>query len=192
MKRRALISFLCILVCFSGRAAEPLFTFGVEWGVSPSVYQNHKFIYTDEYGSTVSDIDSGFKFDDDAFLLLKAGLRPGRKSEIFLMSGISGIGDGRRCIPVMVRYNFTPAGRQCDGPLVIADGGMGFPIGSKATRPAYMGKIGGGYRLILASRLHLDLMAGIKFCFDHPCDLPSVRRNDAFNAGVSLGVALGF
>lgn len=196
MKRAAFILLALFLastaICRADDFRKSSFSFGLGWGFCPTFFQYHKFVYRDEYGSTVPDIGSGFQFEDDFFVLARSGITFGEKSTLSLSGGLMGIGDNRRCIPLLLGYNFAAGGMKRDGAIVFADGGAGFPLNTVADRPALIGRVGGGYRLVLDTRVFLDFSAGVNVIYDHPCEEASVRKNEAFRLGASIGVALGF
>jgi len=182
---------LCsIAICRAGNPRKVVF--GTEWGYSPTLFSSHKYVYKDNYGTTVSDTDAGFHYDGDVFFLARAGIRLGNRSELLMQSGLMGIVDRRKCIPVLLRYSYAFEGMERDGAILYADGGIGLPLSRPNNIPAFIGRIGSGYRLLLARGTSLDFTAGVRAYVDHPCDKSSVRKNESFNLGASLGVSLNF
>lgn len=182
---------LCsIAVCRAGNPRKVVF--GTEWGYSPTLYRDYKYVYNDEYGTTVPEMGAGFHYDGDLFFLARAGVRMGKYSELSLQSGLMGIAERRKCVPILLRYSYAFEGMERDGAILYADGGIGLPLSRPNNIPAFIGRIGSGYRLLLARGTSLDFTAGVRAYVDHPCDKASVRKNESFNLGASLGISLNF
>ena len=191
MRRPALLILVLTMMpalCCRAQSEPRRVSFGVEWGYSPVFYYNYKYVYRDDYGTTVLDKGQDVCFDSNAFILARVGLRLGEKSEVSLLSGYCGIATGRKAVPLLLRYNYASGGSGRDGLLVFADGGVGLWAGES---PPVLCNLGAGRRVVLDDKLHLDFTAGLRASLDHPLG-DSGLRNDRFSAGIVLGVELGF
>ena len=134
--------------------------------------------------------------------LLGAGfVVPAEKLMISIHGGYSGIHEGNRVIPALLRVSFFPRTIQDDGMFYYAQAGAGFhlPAGFK-TRVSLMSGLGAGYRIALSERFSLDLILTAMAAFSHP-PVPNpegpgfvaeqnVRTSDAHYGALSLTIAV--
>lgn len=204
MKRTASILIFLLALCqtIHGQEDMSLFAFGVKWGYSAQLFDVHKLVYRDDYGSLVSDQGAGFSFAGNGYILADFGFNISMKSRISVLSGFEGIAGNRGEIPIQLRYSLATKGYNQDGSLFFAGGGTGLPVDAKATAPSFCGLIGGGYRLSLGKRMSIDLTGSFKLTFDRPgipdkstgryVPVSSIQRNNAMYASLSIGLGVNF
>ena len=203
--RKTFTILLCILVfCLvaKGQEKKPVVSFGVNWGYSAKIFDAHKFIYYDRYGSLVAKQDAGFSFASNGYILAELCLHISKKSGVCILSGYESISKGRNEIPLQIRYCHTSQGYDRDGSLFFAGGGVGFPLNSEAVVPSACGLLGGGYRFALTKRMSIDLTGSFKLTFDRPnlkdnstggyIPQSNIQHNNAMYAALNIGLGLNF
>ncbi len=205
MRRLSLICAVpAFLFCFNHEAQGrvPVVDFNVEWGYGATFYENHNFVYSDEYGSRIPDKYSALTYVSNAFLLAGIGINAGEKSNISIQSGYMGLPRGRNAIPLRLRYKYAVNGPTADGAILIAGGGIGFPVNTDFRKPLANGIIGGGYRLVLSRRSSLDIQCTAAVTYDRPEILQKgsgkavpesrILCNDTFYVSLNVGLAINF
>lgn len=211
MKRFVTLSILVLSLLFATKAEGktglrskyPFLKFGVEWGGGISLFEAHRFVYTDEIIGCLlpADEEMGFSFVPTAYLLLNFGANIGHHSSIQIEGGFSGVHEDRRVFPIQLRYSYLFNGCNRDGVFVFGCAGVAFPDNG-SRRLASLASFGGGWRFSLSRSISLDFLASLRGCFDHPevwnDDLGKyvpdncIRRNNAGYAGINVGIALNF
>lgn len=197
-----MLSLLTVSIASYGRDGGRLFTFGLEWGYSAKVFDDHKFIFYDDYGSKTADKDYGLCFTSNGYVLADFGFNVTRRSVIALQSGFEGISVHRSAVPVRLKYSFLPNGAYSDGAILTVSGGVCIPVNGSSMKPAASGSAGGGYRLALGRHTSLDFIACARVTFDNP-DITDkwtghtippgrVLQNNATYVSINLGAALNF
>lgn len=206
MRRRlpVITAALAFLLCNNPelQGKSPLVDFNVEWGYGATLYENRNFVYYDDYGSRIPDKYSGASYVGNAFVLAGIGLNIGEKSNVSLQSGYMGLPGDRKAIPLRLRYKYAVNGPTADGAILIAGGGIGFPVNTDFRKPLANGIIGGGYRLVLSRRSSLDIQCTAAVTYDRPGILQKgsgfpvresrILHNDAFYASLNIGLAINF
>ena len=167
-----------------------------------TIYHDYHFNILSEEGYRINESFYGFSPHPNGLLLLGAGfVVPAEKLMISIHGGYSGIHEGNRVIPALLRISFFPRTIQDDGMFYYAQAGAGFhlPAGFK-TRVSLMSGLGAGYRIALSERFSLDLILTAMAAFSHP-PVPNpegpgfvaeqnVRTSDAHYGALSLTIAV--
>ena len=184
MRKPFFILLLALSVSITGAAQENTaraidrIRFSCEWGYVQTIYHDYHFNILSEEGYRINESFYGFSPHPNGLLLLGAGfVVPAEKLMISIHGGYSGIHEGNRVIPALLRISFFPRTIQDDGMFYYAQAGAGFhlPAGLK-TRVSLMSGLGAGYRIALSERFSLDLILTAMAAFSHPrCPIQKVR-----------------
>lgn len=208
MRKPFFILLLALSVSTTGAAQENTdraidrIRFSCEWGYVQTIYHDYHFNILSEEGYRINESFYGFSPHPNGLLLLGAGfVVPAEKLMISIHGGYSGIHEGNRVIPALLRVSFFPRTIQDDGMFYYAQAGAGFhlPAGFK-TRVSLMSGLGAGYRIALSERFSLDLILTAMAAFSHP-PVPNpegpgfvaeqnVRTSDAHYGALSLTIAV--
>ena len=208
MRKPFFILLLALSVSITGAAQEnsaraiDRIRFSCEWGYVQTIYHDYHFNILSEEGYRINESFYGFSPHPNGLLLLGAGfVVPAEKLMISIHGGYSGIHEGNRVIPALLRVSFFPLTIQDDGMFYYAQSGAGFhlPAGLK-TRVSLMSGLGAGYRIALSERFSLDLILTAMAAFSHP-PVPNpegpgfvaeqnVRTSDAHYGALSLTIAV--
>ena len=204
-RKYALLLVAVLSVLFArplGAQDRSLLRYGVEWGLSASVYNSFHYNYIDGImGYRIDEEGSDTDCIGNAFAEVYCGTDLSRRLSLTLRAGFSGIARGRRVVPICLRLSWFPAGTCADGFFTLADGGLSFPDFFEA-KPAPVFRLGGGYRLLLTDSSSLDIQLCARLCQDHPdiwdeqerhyVETHNVRRSDAAHYALCLSAALNF
>lgn len=208
MRKLLSILLLALSVSITGAAQDNTaraidrIRFSCEWGYVQTIYHDYHFNILSEEGYRINESFYGFSPHPNGLLLLGAGfVVPAEKLMISIHGGYSGIHEGNRVIPALLRVSFFPRTIQDDGMFYYAQSGAGFhlPAGLK-TRVSLMSGLGAGYRIALSERFSLDLILTAMAAFSHP-PVPNpegpgfvaeqnVRTSDAHYGALSLTIAV--
>ena len=203
MRKLLSILLLTLSVSITGAAQENTaraidrIRFSCEWGYVQTIYHDYHFNILSEEGYRINESFYGFSPHPNGLLLLGAGfVVPAEKLMISIHGGYSGIHEGNRVIPALLRRTI-----QDDGMFYYAQAGAGFhlPAGLK-TRVSLMSGLGAGYRIALSERFSIDLILTAMAAFSHP-PVPNpegpgfvtdqnVRTSDAHYGALSLTIAV--
>ena len=184
MRKPFFILLLALCVSITGAAQENTaraidrIRFSCEWGYVQTIYHDYHFNILSEEGYRINESFYGFSPHPNGLLLLGAGfVVPAEKLMISIHGGYSGIHEGNRVIPALLRVSFFPRTIQDDGMFYYAQAGAGFhlPAGFK-TRVSLISGLGAGYRIALSERFSLDLILTAMAAFSHPPVEPDHRR----------------
>ena len=190
MRKPFFILLLALSVSITGAAQENTaraidrIRFSCEWGYVQTIYHDYHFNILSEEGYRINESFYGFSPHPNGLLLLGAGfVVPAEKLMISIHGGYSGIHEGNRVIPALLRVSFFPRTIQDDGMFYYAQAGAGFhlPAGFK-TRVSLMSGLGAGYRIALSERFSLDLILTAMAAFS--------RTSDAHYGALSLTIAV--
>ena len=135
-------------------------------------------------------------------LLIGAGfVPPGDLMMISLHGGYSGIHEGNRIIPALLRFSFFPKTVSADGIFCYAQAGAGFHIPKTfKTRVSTIAGLGAGYRFAFTRRCSLDLMLNVSGARSKPpipnpdgpgyVDEKNIRSNSAGYLEVGLTISV--
>lgn len=208
MRKLLSILLLALSVSITGAAQDNTaraidrIRFSCEWGYVQTIYHDYHFNILSEEGYRINESFYGFSPHPNGLLLLGAGfVVPAEKLMISIHGGYSGIHEGNRVIPALLRVSFFPRTIQDDGMFYYAQAGAGFhlPAGLK-TRVSLMSGLGAGYRIALSERFSIDLILTAMAAFSHP-PVPNpegpgyvteqnVRTSDAHYGALSLTIAV--
>lgn len=208
MRKLLSILLLALSVSITGAAQDNTaraidrIRFSCEWGYVQTIYHDYHFNILSEEGYRINESFYGFSPHPNGLLLLGAGfVVPAEKLMISIHGGYSGIHEGNRVIPALLRVSFFPRTIQDDGMFYYAQSGAGFhlPAGLK-TRVSLMSGLGAGYRIALSERFSIDLILTAMAAFSHP-PVPNpegpgyvteqnVRTSDAHYGALSLTIAV--
>ena len=205
-KSRILILLLLLLSC-ALRAQErgawyPHLDYGVEWGYSGTFWDSYHYNYTSSDGARLDSRHEGFTFKSNGHLYGFLGARFARWFTADALVGWAGVYEGRRVVPVTLRASAFVRGYDCDGMKLFVEGGRCFAP-SFAGKQIWMGKMGGGYRLLLDTHFAMDLALSLQAVHDHPIGVydrsrdeivpdASLRRSDCEYFSLNFSVALCF
>ena len=140
MRKPFFILLLALCVSITGAAQENTaraidrIRFSCEWGYVQTIYHDYHFNILSEEGYRINESFYGFSPHPNGLLLLGAGfVVPAEKLMISIHGGYSGIHEGNRVIPALLRVSFFPRTIQDDGMFYYAQAGAGFhlPAGFK-------------------------------------------------------------
>lgn len=203
MKKGSLI-ILCIMltVSASGKVSGEWsrFTYGVEWSYIGVFYSGYHYNFFAPEGYRVDPRRYGFVYDTNGEALFHAGYEIDEKWNISLYTGISAFEDQHLTVPISIRLSrYFKARNQGGQWLGFIDSGSGFSIKAKP-QEIYAGKVGGGYRMHLSARTKLDFVASLRISYTHAdiyydgtkIPFEKINRNNAYNSGLTIGMALTF
>ena len=209
MARRKLLTIILLLSSLSVSARVlpngfffDRFRMGVEWGYSQCFLLVHSYNYISEEGSRFYDETRDFHLQPNGLILGYIGMDLGERFNLSLYGGYLGVGRDNRLFPVLLRGSWFPRGTRDDGGLFFLQAGPalhGFPEGRKV---AWLGSLGGGYRIRLSDDCFLDLLGGLKLLYDHPLipnpegpgHVPArnIRKNNAGYCALDLTISVSF
>ena len=200
--KRAILLIISIICLYNSAGAVKRFHIGAEWGATLTPLTFHHFNYMDEA--------IGFRIDDqgweggralNACASLVLGLDLGRKINLSVLGGVTGLPGGRRAVPLSLRMSYMPRGVASDGLFAFIEGGANFvwhPVPSSGA----FARTGGAFRLMLDSHSSMDLHLCIRNTYDHPrvwdeleeryIQKRNIRRNNAWYCAFEAGIALNF
>ena len=176
--------------------ANPLYSFGVEYGYIAQHHIYSHFNYVADGGYRVNHEDVDITYTTNAQVLAHFGVNLGRHTNLAVYGGYQGITRKQRIFPMTLR--FTGLFGQPDDKgrwLAYAGGGVGFKGSKQMFGNAVVGHIGGGYRLTLTRETKLDFLAAIQSTYWHPntfSESIDVRRSNELLLGLNLGIGLTF
>lgn len=163
----------CILCClvssalFSWTSQARTVVFGAEWGANALVFQAFRYNIIDNSGSRYDDSGYNMTYHANGTFLLTAGINAGRFSRVSLSTGFTGIADGRRVIPLTMRYGIYPSGTNADGFLYYAEGGVGYDF--TGVKPVgLLGSVGTGYHIVLSQNTAVNININARYANAHP------------------------
>lgn len=177
--------------------------YGVEWGYTASLGEIYHYNYiSPSLGARIDSRDAHLAYKSNGHLYAFAGAKFARHFALDAMAGWAGLYEERRMFPVTLRSSFFFKGYDQDGWKAFLEGGccLGGSFGGKAVG---IGKLGGGYRVMLDRHFALDLALSLQGVLDHPLDvyddkreelIPAafLRRSDCGYVSVNFSVALCF
>ncbi len=173
---------------------------GIEWGFSPSLASYHHFNYLDESIGFRID-DEGWTYPDcmNAFFLASISFDLGRKTGLSLLSGYHGVDKDRRMVPLLLRTDIYPKGKDRDGFILFSD--LGVSLRSKQISSNQF-QLGSGYSIVLTPHSSLVFRLGARIVYDTPdvwdpieeeyISARNIKRNDAWYYALNIGVGLYF
>ena len=196
-------SALSLLLSFSAAAAQPRFTFGVQWGYSPSVFESHTIAYRniEEPHYVIPDSGYGWGWYSNAYVTAHAGILFAKHSKLSLESGYEGLHRDIRVIPLFLAYEYAFNGHYTDGAVCEAAAGPCWEVHGNAV-PLLDARLAGGYRFVLGDKMNLEFKLSVRCCAGSvkvvdkvtgtvvPKD--NIIRNNSVFCSVGIGTALNF
>lgn len=176
--------------------------FSCEWGYLQSLYTDWHYNILSEEGYRINERSYGLDPHPNGLLLIGAGfVPPGDLMMISLHGGYSGIHEGNRIIPALLRFSFFPKTVSADGIFCYAQAGAGFHIPKTfKTRVSTIAGLGAGYRFAFTRRCSLDLMLNVSGARSKPpipnpdgpgyVDEKNIRSNSAGYLEVGLTISV--
>lgn len=209
MMRRKLFIIIFLLQALIVSAGTPYSSFfsrirlGAEWGYSQCFFRAWNYNFISQEGSRFYENSADLYLQPNGILMLQAGVDLGQdRFNIGLSAGYIGVGKDNRVFPLLLRIAYFPVTTHSEGPFLHVQGGPAMHLHPVWRKPAWMGAAGAGYRICLSDELNLDLLAGIKYLYDHPVipnpegpgNVPerNIRKNDAGYCALDLTVAISF
>ncbi len=201
--RKLLIIISLVLIplgLMSKEKASRHFTYGVEWNYIASFHCGVHHNFFSEEGYRVNLNQQSFDFESNGEVNLHCGYNIKDNWNISLYSGIVGIYDIGKSVPVSFRFTrFFKEDRRGDRWLCYLDAGSGICL-KKNPQMIAVGKVGGGYRLSLSNTSKMDLLFAYRMSLTHPqivfdgYSVPSdmTNRNNAYVSALSIGISLTF
>ena len=174
MRRSILIFILLSALCMESRAQLAdnaffrRFRFGAEWGYSQCFFRSWDYNYLSEEGSRIYDSERAFHFRPNGFLLAQVGYSLHPHFDAALCAGYAGVGRDNRLLPLLLRLYHFPKSKREDGRFSFLQGGPAWHVRGAGRPPAWMEKIGAGYRIALSPGCRLDFQLGVQFVQDRP------------------------
>lgn len=177
--------------------------YGVEWGYTASFWETYHYNYTSpSQGARIDSRDSRFAYKSNGHVYAFAGARFARHFALDGVIGWAGLYEERRMVPVTLRSSFFFKSYDQDGLKAFLEGGCCLGE-SFAGKPVGIGKLGGGYRVMLDRHFALDLALSLQGVSDHPLDVydrkreeaipeASLRRSDCGYLSVNFSISLCF
>ena len=208
MRRKLLlIIFLIQAVSASGKMPDNWFfnhfRIGAEWGYSQCFYRGWSYNFISEEGSRFYEDTRGTHWKSNGIFLAQVGTNLSQdRFNLAVLSGYIGVGRNNQLIPFQLRFSYFPQTAVEDGGFAFVQGGPAIHIFPRNGSLAWLGSLGGGYRLTLTSDCNLDLIAGVKLLYDHPL-IPNpegpgyvpgrnIRSNSAIYCALDLTIAVNF
>lgn len=196
-------SAISLLLSISAAAAQPRFTFGVQWGYSPSIFESHTIAYRNIESPHYVIPDSGYDWGwySNAYVTAHAGILFARHSTLSLESGYEGLHRDIRSVPVLLAYEYAFNGHYSDGAVFEAAAGPCWEMKGD-TVPLLNARIAGGYRILLGDKMNLEFKLSVWCCAGSlnvvdkvtgvtvPKD--NIIRNNSVFCSVGIGTALNF
>ena len=151
---------VCLLLPGGEALSAVRFTYGVEWGflTTFNVAYHRNFDSVSGFRENTRSIEWMFRGNGEA--LAHFGLDLGKRFNLSLYSGYSGLMDAR-VIPLSLRGTcFVSRNTELPGWLVFLDSGCNF--GTENDEIGICGMIGTGYRLPLSKRTRLDFLLAFR------------------------------
>ena len=178
------------------------FVLGVEWGYTQCLYHSRNYNFISEEGYRIYEKNSSFYAHANAQILASLGYRLSDQVTLAFYSGYIGVGEQNRLIPALLRASYFPSTDSEDGLFAYVQGGTAWHVHSTQGRMAWLGTLGGGYRLRLSTDTRLDLLVGLKYLHDHPSipnpegpgNVPehNIRMNNAGYCALDISLAISF
>jgi len=209
MRRKILITIILAFSVFGTVQARMLdgwffsrFRIGAEWGYSQCFFLARNYNIFSEEGYRIHEQSAGLYLRPNASLYGQIGVDIARRFNLAVYAGYIGVGENNRLLPLQLRASFFPKTPHGQGLFTYAQGGPAWHTITGGYTLAWLGGLGGGYRIPLSEACNLDLLAGVKFLWDHPRipnpDGPgytpahNIRRNDAGYCTLDVTVAINF
>ena len=209
MMRRKLLLVIFLIQAVSASAMMPEnwffrnFRVGLELGYSQCFYRGWGYNFISEEGSRFYDDTREWHLKANGILLAQIGTN--LHQDLFNLSfntGYIGVGKNNQLIPFLLRFSYYPRTATRDGMVTFVQGGPAMHIFPGDRQLAWLGSLGGGYRITLTDDCALDLTAGFKFVYAHPL-IPNpegagyvprrnIRSNNAAYCALDLTVAVSF
>ncbi len=188
-----------------GKAGDfPKVTYGLEWSYVSTIYSYTHINYLDVIGQRVDSRTHSFNYCSNGQILLNVGYNVSRKFNISFNTGYTGIYEKTGMIPFSLRGTLFHGNNPNAGRFFsFIDLGTGLKI-KNMKYLSYTGKIGAGYRVSLSRFSKLDFLVSIQNIVTNPLvferegnisvEVPDerLRRNNAYIAGITYGIALSF
>lgn len=176
------------------------FTFGAEWNYIGSFHCgiHHNFFSEEGYRVDLNHTSFGYKSNGDIYL--HAGIDLREKWNISLYTGLAGVYDIGKIIPMSVRATrYFKANVMGDRWFSFLDAGSGVCI-KKEPQATLVGKVGAGYRIALSPVSSLDFILAYRMTLTHPeiiydgyeVLINMTNRNNAYISAISIGLSLSF
>ena len=206
MRKAGTIFLLLLLSCVLGAQEKEHWydhlDYGMEWGYSGTFWDSYHYNYSSVEGERLDSRNEGLTFKSNGHLYGFVGARFARYFAADALVGWAGVYEGRRVIPVTLRGSFFFRGYDHDGMKFFLEGGRCFAP-SFTGKPIWIGKLGGGHRVVLDSHFALDLSLSLQAVSDHPVNVydpiredavpdANLRRSDCAYMSLNLSVALCF
>lgn len=206
MRKACVLTLLLLLSCALGAQERGAWyhhlDYGVEWGYSGTFWDDYHYNYISASGARLDSQDSRLTFKSNGHLYAFLGARFARIFATDMLVGWAGVYEGRRVIPVTLRASAFARGYDRDGLKLFVEGGRCYAQ-SFAGKHIWMGKLGGGYRIMLDRDFALDLSLSLQAVTDHPVGVydhnrdeivpdENLRRSDSRYHSLNLSVALCF
>lgn len=175
-------------------------TFGAEWSYIASFHCgiHHNFFSEEGYRVDLNHTSFGYKSNGDVYL--HAGIELHRKWNISMYTGLAGVYDIGKIIPISLRATrYFKSNQMGDRWFSFLDAGTGVCI-KKEPQAALVGKLGGGYRIALSEVSNLDFVFAYRVTLTHPeivfddykVPINMTNRNNAYISAISIGISLSF
>lgn len=201
--RKVLIVIVLLLLplgLISKEKGSRRLTYGAEWNYIASFHCGTHYNFFSEEGYRVDLNQQTFDYESNGDVYLHCGYNIKENWNISLYSGIAGIYDIGKSVPVSLRFTryFKEDGRG-DRWLCYLDAGSGICLKQNPQMIA-VGKIGCGYRMSLSKSTKMDFIIAYRMSLTHspivfdgyPVPFEMTNRNNAYVSALSLGISLTF
>lgn len=202
MRRIIIISLLLLASCALSHAAQPFIRYGVEWGSSGTLFTAKHQNYTVGEGYRVDENHAGWTFIGNAQILADLGVNITPHIAVAAYTGMAGIAEGFRVIPLTMRGTYYFKEMDCDGMLCYFDGGVGFKEIRNPSKICTLLSAGTGYHVALSRSVSLDFLFSARASLDRPDivdpdsgrKIPesSIRLDQASYYSLNISIALNF
>lgn len=201
--KRTICIFILIMFSLGSNASDrkmKRFSFGAEWGYIASFHCGIHHNFFSEEGYRVDLTQQNFWTKGNGETYIHAGINLNPSWNISLYTGLAGIYDFHKAIPISLRATrYIDCRKRTDKWLIFADAGSGVCLTSEI-QGIVTGKMGGGYKIVLSPDTSLDLLIAYRMTLTHPeitydgyeIQPNRINRNNAYVSAVSLSLSLNF
>lgn len=183
-----------------GTVKPKRFTWGVEWGYVASFHYGIHYNFFSEDGYRVDLNSNRFAYQGNGDVYLHLGYNIGDGLNLSVYSGLTGLHDFHKAIPLSLRLSrYFDINDSIDKLFLFADAGSGICIKENA-QAIVTGKLGGGYRITLSPSSSIDILLAYRMTLTHPTvtyekdivPMNWINRNNAYISAISIGIGLNF
>lgn len=195
MRRTLVLLLTLVLIAPAAHARSgevPAMQYSIEWGATATFWNLRDFNYLDAEGSRVADNSSFFKYYFNAEFLAGVGFNLSDRFCLGVRTGLVGVEDNIRVIPLLARATYAFKGVCNDGAFIYGEGGVGLRD-IELSRMISMASLGVGHRWALSRRYSIDMALAVRATLDNPTlNASAVSSNAALYGAATVSLGLNF